>query len=383
MPELLHPSQLDPRLADLTRPEASGFTAGLCRALAERWHVDPLIVRLVAVALVFAGGAGVALYLWGWLLTPRVGGTPPILRWVPAFGRWSNSTQALIVAISSLVLVVNIARQTGIGWGPVIVVGVLAWTMARSRRNRTGTISAPHETPFDPASHAPPAARGTQENVEQWRSRLAHHAGSTLPTVDLYAPETPLQQAQPPVEARHTRSWMVSGAILLLSGVAAVIPVALGLDPALLYSGVAASLTAGFLILLHAVLARSRRLPIALLVLVLAGAVGTGLMSMDSQSDVGIPVAAGLGEDQFHEFLGEAPAELDLTGLEVKDGITIHIDATASVVQILVDDPPGSMEVNSETIVLETSYGSRSQSANDLSIIIDGAFSVVEVEVVP
>lgn len=383
MPELLHPSQLDPRLADLTRPEASGFTAGLCRALAERWQVDPIIVRLGALALVFAGGAGVALYLWGWLLTPRVGGTPPILRWVPAFGRWSKNTQILIVAISSLVLVVNIARETGIGWGPVIVVGVLAWALPRSRRDRPREPVASPGAPFVAPSFPQPTTRGSEESVEHWRARFASHAGAALPSVDLYAPEPPQQLARPMVKTSHSSSWLAAATIIFLSTVAAVVPIAAGLEPALLYSGVAASVTAGVLVLLHALLLRSRRLPAVLLVTLLVGAVGTGLLSMSHQGDVSAPVGFAAGEDQFHAFMGEAPAELDLTGLREDDDIVVHIDASASVVRVLLDEPPGSIRVNSDTIHLETSYSSRSQSASDMSIIIDGAFSVVTVELVP
>ena len=380
MPELVHPAQLDPRLADLTRPQTTGFTGGLSRALAERWQVDPIIVRLVFLALTFAGGVGIALYAWGWLLTPRVSGTPPIMRWLPAFGTWPKNTQLIIIAASSLVLVLTVARQTGVGWGPVIVVGALAWAMARRRRRSTDSFDM---TPSNHSSTSETAsARTSSESVEQWRARLSPHADSPLPAVDLYAPEGPRQSTTRPIQPTRRNNWWAAAAILLFMGVAASVPITLGLTPSVLWAGVAASGTAAVLILLHALIMRSRRLPVALLLLVLSGAVGVGLLAVNNSAvEVTAPPFAP-GEDHTYKFFGEAPAELDLTGLEIDGATTVFIDATASVVQIRVDDPPGSIEVNSDTIVMDTSYSNRSQSASDLTIIIDGGFSVVDIETV-
>lgn len=381
MPELVHPAQLDPRLAGLTRPQSTGFTGGLCRALAERWQVDPIIVRLVMLALTFAGGVGIALYAWGCLLTPRVSNTPPILRWLPAFGTWPKNTQLIIIAVSSLVLVLTVARQTGVGWGPVIVVGALAWAMARRRRN---SADSPDATPTDTSfTSVPRSARSSSESVEQWRARLSPHADSPLPAVDLYAPEASRQSTAPPTQRSRRNNWWAAAAILLLMAVAAVVPVILGLTPAVLWAGVLASGTAAVLILLHALIMRSHQLPVVLLLLVLSGAVGVGLLAANQAPAVGGPSPVVPGEEHSYTFFGEAPAELDLTGLQLDAPTTVSIDATASVVQIRVDDPPGNIEVNSDTILMETSYSNRSQSASDLRIIIDGDFSVVDIETVP
>ncbi len=381
MPELVHPAQLDPRLADLTRPQTSGFTGGLCRALAERWQVDPIIVRLVFMALTFAGGVGIALYAWGWLLTPRVVGTPPILRWLPVFGTWPKNTQLIIIAVSSLVLVLTVARQTGVGWGPVIVVGALAWALARRRRNSAGSSDSLHMGRA--ATSAPTSARSNTESVEQWRARLSPHADFPLPAVDLYAPEAPRQSAARPVEKSRRNNWWAAAAILLFMGVAASVPIALGLTPAVLWAGVAASGTAAVLILLHSLIMRSQRLPLALLLLVLSGAVGVGLLAVNHSAVDAAPPYFAPGKDHTYKFFGEAPVELDLTGLEIDEATVVFIDATASVVQVRVDEPPGSIEVESNTIAMETSYSNRSQSTSDLTIIIDGEFSVVEIETVP
>jgi phage shock protein PspC (stress-responsive transcriptional regulator) len=50
--------------------------AGVCAGLAEYFGIDPVIVRVIAVALVFAGGAGLLAYLAAWLLVPEQGAGP-------------------------------------------------------------------------------------------------------------------------------------------------------------------------------------------------------------------------------------------------------------------------------------------------------------------
>jgi phage shock protein C len=45
--------------------------AGLAAGIAEYLGIDPVIVRLVFVALVFAGGAGLIIYIIGMFIVPR------------------------------------------------------------------------------------------------------------------------------------------------------------------------------------------------------------------------------------------------------------------------------------------------------------------------
>src|SRR6185295_19336313 len=45
--------------------------AGVCAGIAEYFGIDAVIVRIIAVALVFAGGAGLIAYVAAWLLVPE------------------------------------------------------------------------------------------------------------------------------------------------------------------------------------------------------------------------------------------------------------------------------------------------------------------------
>ena len=380
MPELIHPGQLDPRLADLQRPQHTGFTAGLCRALAQRWRVDPIVVRLAAVALALAGGVGIAIYAWGWLLTPRVGGQPPILRWIPSFSRWASTTQMIVVAVSSLLLILSGARQTGVAWGPVIVVAVLAWALARKRRNSDG---APAAQPPSPVSTPKPgAAPAAGETVEQWRTRIGTHAGSTLPTVDLYAPE-PAHLPTPVLPSRqtHSTSWWGGAAVLVLAGSAAAVPFMLGVEPAILWACVAAGSTAAVALLVWAMVARNRRMPGALLILALVGAVGSGMLAVTHSEAASPPLDP--TTDAIHTFVGDVDGQLDLTSLPSSEAATVTIDATASVVTVRLAQDPGSVTLQSDTIHVERPASRGASSASQLDLVIEGDFSVVELVVTP
>lgn len=54
----------------LTRSEHGRKMAGVCAGLGEYFNVDPTIVRLLFIAGIFAGGAGVILYLIMWIVVP-------------------------------------------------------------------------------------------------------------------------------------------------------------------------------------------------------------------------------------------------------------------------------------------------------------------------
>ena len=48
-----------------------GIIGGVCDGVAEYLNVDPTIVRLLTVALTFAGGFSVLAYIIGWIIIPE------------------------------------------------------------------------------------------------------------------------------------------------------------------------------------------------------------------------------------------------------------------------------------------------------------------------
>ena len=65
--------------ARLTRSGNNKILGGVCGGLANYFSIDPVIVRLIFVALVFAGGMSVVLYPILWLIMPVAESSrPPI-----------------------------------------------------------------------------------------------------------------------------------------------------------------------------------------------------------------------------------------------------------------------------------------------------------------
>jgi phage shock protein PspC (stress-responsive transcriptional regulator) len=57
----------------LSRPLGDRMLAGVASGVARYLGIDPLLVRLGFVVLVFVGGLGIPLYLASWLLIPEEG----------------------------------------------------------------------------------------------------------------------------------------------------------------------------------------------------------------------------------------------------------------------------------------------------------------------
>lgn len=57
----------------LTRSSKNRMIAGVCGGIAEYFHIDANIVRLIFILLIFADGSGAIMYLLLWVLMPRSG----------------------------------------------------------------------------------------------------------------------------------------------------------------------------------------------------------------------------------------------------------------------------------------------------------------------
>jgi len=55
----------------LYRSRTNSMIAGVCGGLGEYFNVDPTIMRLVAVLLIFADGIGFIAYIIAWIVIPR------------------------------------------------------------------------------------------------------------------------------------------------------------------------------------------------------------------------------------------------------------------------------------------------------------------------
>ncbi|GAA2007111.1 PspC domain-containing protein [Nakamurella flavida] len=55
----------------LTLSSSDRKIAGVCGGLAAYFHVDPTLVRIIAVVLAFVAGGGILAYLLAWIIIPK------------------------------------------------------------------------------------------------------------------------------------------------------------------------------------------------------------------------------------------------------------------------------------------------------------------------
>ena len=63
----------------LYRSRTNRQVAGVCGGLAERFNVDPTVMRVLFVVLAIFGGSGILLYIALWIIVPEqppAGGAP-------------------------------------------------------------------------------------------------------------------------------------------------------------------------------------------------------------------------------------------------------------------------------------------------------------------
>jgi phage shock protein PspC (stress-responsive transcriptional regulator) len=133
------PNAGPPRPRRLLRSRDDRVLGGVCGGLARYFNVDPLIVRIAAVALVFVGGFAVIAYIAALLLVPDDDGTGQAVAGKP--GRLATILGAVAIVIAGVTLLDG-SWNVGTGWifgavAPIVlIVLVLAIAGQRLLANR-------------------------------------------------------------------------------------------------------------------------------------------------------------------------------------------------------------------------------------------------------
>lgn len=113
----------------LLRSRDDRVIAGVCAGLARYFRIDPLIIRIAAVALLFAGGFSLIAYLAAIALVPQDDGTGNPVRAKPS--RTATLVGATLIVLAGVALLDGIgSAPLHIGWGfgalgPLAVVALL------------------------------------------------------------------------------------------------------------------------------------------------------------------------------------------------------------------------------------------------------------------
>jgi phage shock protein PspC (stress-responsive transcriptional regulator) len=134
-PTTEQPTAQAPGPRRLYRSRSDRVIGGVCGGVAKYFDIDPVLVRVGAVALAVLGGAGVLAYLAAVLLIPNEGegGLPPE---APKRGMAITGAVLLIVAIC---VVLPFQGGWGADWGLVplgflALAGLLVWRLASGQR---------------------------------------------------------------------------------------------------------------------------------------------------------------------------------------------------------------------------------------------------------
>lgn len=322
-------------LGRLRRSTTDRKIAGVAGGLGRHLDVDPLVLRVVLVVLVFFGGAGLMIYGACWLLLPEDDGSEP------AFNLDERTRSVALVVVGVLAA----AALIGDSWGfigfpwPVALIGaVVLWALTRTKQPR------PAPTPYGATPHAGPQNAWPNYNAPPNYNVPPPYAGT-------YVPRNPRKRG--PV-----LFWFTLALVALLEGVLGIVdlagaPVADAAYPALALASVGALLVVG------AFYGRAG----GLILLGLIAAVGLALTTAADRVDgttTERPATAADLDDRYRLGAGELVVDLtDVADLAALDGRTLELDVSVGSIEVIVPEGlavqadaqthgPGSIELFGE-----------------------------------
>jgi phage shock protein C len=120
----------------VVRSRRDRVVGGVCGGIARYLDVDPLLLRIAAVALALSGGLGMLAYVVAWIAIPEADEDEPE-RAAPPADRHSVAVAvgAALVGLGALLMVREIAPWFGAGlFWPLVTVAVGAAVLISARR---------------------------------------------------------------------------------------------------------------------------------------------------------------------------------------------------------------------------------------------------------
>lgn len=148
------------------RPRRGRKIAGVATGIANRYRIDPVLVRVAFVVAAIYGGAGVVLYLLGWLFLPEQDDEVSPIESMLGKGRSSMSTGfTLLLCLLMLPVLGGFLSGSFTGefssWFSLLVMGGLLFMLHQARGHLTPVTPAPPggtpntETPVPPSMAMP------------------------------------------------------------------------------------------------------------------------------------------------------------------------------------------------------------------------------------
>jgi phage shock protein PspC (stress-responsive transcriptional regulator) len=359
-------------LGRLRRSRADRKLAGVAGGLGRHLDIDPLILRVAFVVLVFFGGAGLIVYAACWLLVPEDGSDRA------AIHLDERSRTFVLIGAGAIAALAMIGDSWGGGWfpWPLAVVALIAlWLLTRNNPQQPAAPVAP--ATYGPA--APPA-------YEQ----------PGAPTAPFYTePVKPFQSYVRPPNPRKRGPilfWFTLALIALSVGLLGIADLAGAdvADPA--YPALAVGIS-GLMLVVGAFFGRAGGI-IALGLIASVGLAGaTAADQWDGEEIHATPMSAVAVQDRYTMEAGEIVLDLsEVSDVENLDGRTIELHGDVGRIEVILPatgsafieadvDGPGNIELFGQEDGGIDIRRTDSVGTGEPHITIDAQLSVGQIEV--
>ncbi|MBZ5740163.1 PspC domain-containing protein [Nocardioides mangrovi] len=321
-------------LGRLRRSIGDRKVAGVAGGLARHLDVDPLVLRIAFVVLVFFGGAGIILYAACWLLVPEENSGRAALNLDDR-----SRTFALLIAgaVATLALL-------GDSWGafwfpwPLAVVALIAlWLLTRngssSRSSQGSTPPPPAAAPYGPQP-APPTYPAAPYAPSPRATAYTGPPAYVPPPTYVPPPRYVAPKPENPRKRGPVLFWFTVALIALAEGILGIVDLAGGsvADPA--YPALAVAIC-GVMLLVGAFYGRAGGI-IAIGLLASVGLAGaTAAQEIDTDSYTATPRTAAEVQSVYQLDVGEQRVDLTrVADLDALDGRTITIDGDVGSIDL-------------------------------------------------
>ncbi len=389
----------------LRRSSTDRKIAGVAGGLARHLDIDPLVVRVVLVVLIFFSGAGLLLYGALWLLVPEESDGSTILH------TEDNTRNALLVI--ALVVGALIAFSTGLGndsggvWFLCLVlIAALGWYLTRQQRGPDASAEVPTTSGAPGVSPGPPPASSTTPST----ARMAAPSGTTADAGagwEVPPPPPPPGSSAPAWQPPPARPRRRRGGPLLLWPTLALVAIGWGILGLLDASGyevpdagfaALALAVTGAMLALGSVFGRAGGLVLVALLSLIALA-GTDVAEptySGSRDLVVTPDSVTELADRYSVPAGRIVIDLsELSEPSALDGQTIRADVNAGeIVVILPDgvaadldaeiryggaiDTPDAVTRDGWNVTLTERYGDTAQTDAVVDLDLDAGFGHID-----
>ena len=319
--------------SQLRRSRTDRKVAGVAGGLGRHLNIDPTILRVAFVVLVFFGGAGFLLYGALWLFVPEDGSDEAVI------STSDSARNGLLVAAAVLAGLLLVGDSWGFGFPwPLILIGLVVLILLMNRDKPVSTTYPPPPPPGRPDGEETGATEDTTAyTASPYDAPTAPYYGSVPPTATPY----PVEQAPRPRRDRGPKLFWFTLALLAVAlGSLGLYESAGGDVVDAAYPALALAVV-GTMLVVGAWFGRAGGLILLGLVAAVA-LIGTSVAEPRFDGDRRLtetPTTARQVADRYHVPAGQILVDMsNIRDVERLDGRTVEVDANAGEIVVILPE---------------------------------------------